>query len=72
MEKKYIIDRIEGNYIIVEHEDSSLSEISISKVIGDFKEGDILVQEEENFKVDKELTEIRRNKINHMMQNMWK
>ena len=38
---------------------------------GDFKEGDILIKEDEFFKVDSDLTKKRKEEIDHMLKNMW-
>lgn len=67
----YIIDRIEGNYAIIETYDGFIKEINSDKIQGDFKEGDVLLMEGEFFKVSEELTKERRKKIENIMKNMW-
>ena len=71
MNEKYIIDRIEGKYAIVEKENGDMCEILIENIKGIFNEGDILVKEWQSFKVDEELTKIRKDKINNIMKDMW-
>lgn len=71
MQKQYIIDRIEGEFVIIEDDDLQMRTISLKEVKGDPKEGDVLVKDGEFFRVDFELTKLRRDKINSMMKNMW-
>lgn len=69
--RKYILDRLEGNYAILENEDGSMIEINIDDIKGQFKEGDILIKEDKKFIVNKNLGEERREKIKKMMNNIW-
>ena len=71
MDEKYIIDRIEGNYAIIEKENGDMYKISIENIKGDFKEGDILINKGEYFEIDKKFTLNRKNEINDNMKNMW-
>ena len=71
MNRSFIIDRIEGDFAVVESNDGTMVNIPKNKIIGDFKEGDILVQNLEFFKVDSELTKKRKEEIEHMMKSMW-
>lgn len=71
MNEKYIIDRIEGDYAILERENGDMCKILVKSIKGNFNEGDILVREGEFFKQDEEFTKIRKDKINHIMKNMW-
>lgn len=70
-ERTYIIDRIEGDYIVCETYDSSMIDIRCDKIHGSFKEGDVLLEEEGFFKVSEELTEERRKNIENIMKNIW-
>lgn len=72
MNEKYVIDRIEGKYAILEKENGEMFEIFIENIEGNFNEGDILVKEGQLFKVNEELTKLRKEKINNIMKNMWK
>ena len=72
MNEKYVIDRIEGKYAILEKENGEMLEIFIENIEGNFKEGDILVKEGQSFKVNEEFTKLRKEKINNIMKNMWK
>ena len=71
MDEKYIIDRIEGNYAIIEKENGDMYKISIENIKGDFKDGDILINKGEYFEIDKKFTLNRKNEINDSMKNMW-
>ncbi|OVE67316.1 hypothetical protein CCS79_14440 [Clostridium diolis] len=72
MSEKYIIDRVEGNYVIIEKENGDIDKISIRNVTGDFKEGDILINiDNKYFKLDKKSTEIRKKQIHNKMKDMW-
>jgi len=71
--EKYIIDRVEGKYVIIEKENADIDKISISNVKGEFKEGDILINiDDKYFEVDKKFTEIRKKQIEDEMKDMWK
>lgn len=72
MNEKYIIDRIEGKYVILEKENGDMCEIFIENIEGNFNEGDILVKEGQSFKVNEEFTKLRKEKINNIMKDMWK
>jgi len=71
MDEKYIIDRVEGNYAIIEKENGDMYKISIENIKGNFNEGDILITRGEYFEIDKKFTLNRKNKINDSMKNMW-
>lgn len=72
MNEKYIIDRIEGKYAILEKENGEMFEIFIENIEGNFNEGDILVKEGQSFKVNEEFTKLRKEKINNIMKDIWK
>ena len=71
MESKYIVDRIEGDYAIVEKENGDMYRISIENIKGNFNEGDILIKKGEYFEIDKKFTLNRKNQIKNSMKNMW-
>ena len=43
MNGSFIIDRIEGSFVVAEADDGTMVNIPENKIIGDFKEGDVLV-----------------------------
>lgn len=71
MSEKYIIDRIENNYVILEKENGDMYKILAKNIQGNFQEGDILIKEGQCFKVDEDFTKSRKDKINNSMKNMW-
>ena len=71
MEEKYIIDRIEGNYAIVEKENGDMYKIFIENIKGNINEGDILIKKSEYFEIDKIFTLNRKNQVKNSMKNMW-
>lgn len=71
MHEKYIIDRVEGNYVIIEKENGDMYKISHENIRGDFKDGDILINKGEYFEIDKKFTLNRKKEINDSMKNMW-
>ena len=56
MESKYIVDRIEGDYAIVEKENGDMYKIFIENIKGNINEGDILIKKGEYFEIDKIFT----------------
>ncbi|BAB80302.1 hypothetical protein [Clostridium perfringens str. 13] len=70
--KKIIVDRIEGHFIVCEDEKENILELKKDDVIGDVKEGDVLVKGKEGkFCLDKALTEKRKKEIEDLMKGMW-
>lgn len=71
MNSSFIVDRIEGSFVVAEADDGTMVDIPENKIIGGFKEGDVLFKEGEFFKVDNELTKKRKEEIERIMKNMW-
>ena len=71
MSESFIIDRIESGFVVAETEDETMVNIPENLIKGDFKEGDILIKEDEFFKVDSDLNKKRKEEIDHMLKNMW-
>lgn len=72
MENKYIVDRIEENYVIIESYNGDMIEVLNFNIKSDIKEGDVLVKTGNIFIIDKKETLKRKQAINNMMKNMWK
>lgn len=70
-EKEFIVDRIEGNIVIVEN-NNSIIQINRIYINGEVKEGDILVKSNGIYEVDYNKTNLRKEKINSMMKEIWK
>lgn len=67
---KVIVDRFEGSYAVCEDEEQKMINIEIDKLPQGVKEGDVLIIEGDNIKVDKEETEIRRERIRRLMEDL--
>lgn len=61
-----IIDRIEGDFVVVEMEDKKIVNLPRC-LIPSSKEGDII-----SIEIDKEEINLRKNKIQKIMDNLWK
>jgi hypothetical protein len=73
MSHRYVIDRVERNYAIIEKENGDIYKISVENIKGNFKEGDILINiDDEFFEVSKEFTLNRKNKMDEIMKDIWK
>lgn len=67
----YIVDRIEGNLVLCENEQGRIVNITSSKIKGNPKEGDILIEENNIFYIDQQLTKKRKEYIENLMKGMW-
>lgn len=71
MKKRYTIDRIEDDIVMIEDEQENIIKISRDLIEGDFKEGSILCKEEFIFKVMVEEGISRKEKISKKVKGMW-
>ena len=71
MDKLYIVDRFEGDYIILETPDGSMVDVERNKVIGKVKEGDCLVKKKNHYWGIEKKTEKRGREIAEKMKGMW-
>ncbi len=70
--KKFIVDRIEGNSIVLEDEKQSIILIDINLFDTKPSEGDVVVEIDDNsFKVNEDATKERKSNINALMKGMW-
>ena len=60
-----IIDRIEGEYAVVELEDGNIIDVP-KELFNDAKEGDII-----DISINQELTDERKNEINDLMDDLF-
>ncbi len=67
----YILDRIEGQYAVMENEYGTLNNIPLKCLKGKIGEGNIYLKDERYFIFDEEATTKRRNQIDNIMENMW-
>jgi len=68
---RLIIDRFEGKFAVCERENKEMIDIERDKLPKDAKEGDILIIEGKQIKVDKAATEKRRKEIKKLMDSLW-
>ena len=71
MDKLYIVDRFEGDYIILETPDGKMIDVEKDNVIGKVSEGDCLIYKDNHFLLDEEKTKMRRKEIGDKMKGMW-
>lgn len=69
--KKFIVDRIEGNSIVLEDEKQGIILIDINLFDKQPKDGDVVVMCNNSFYVDEDATKDKKNKINSLMKGMW-
>ena len=70
--KKFIVDRIEGNSIVLEDEKQGIVLIDINLFDTKPSEGDVVVEIDDNsFKVNEDATKERKSNINALMKGMW-
>lgn len=69
----YIIDRIEGEMVVIEVNGDKMQDISKNDIIGSFKEGDVLIKEKDGkYKVDDIATQQRREQIQKKFKALFK
>ncbi|MGG7178156.1 DUF3006 domain-containing protein [Clostridium paraputrificum] len=71
MKEIYIVDRIEGEYVVLEAPNGDILNIEKALVAIGVNEGDCLIKEANYFKIDKEETIKRKESISTMMKGMW-
>ena len=70
--KKFIVDRIEGNSIVLEDEKQGIILIDINLFDTKPSEGYVVVEIDDNsFKVNEDATKERKSNINALMKGMW-
>ena len=68
---RYSIDRFEGNFAILEAENGETIGVERARLPREVGEGDIVVHEIGEFKVDAEATAARRARIREKMEALW-
>ena len=66
---KGIVDRIEGDFLVVELENLEMVDISIDQA-PEAKEGDVIIIEQDSITVDKEETRKREEKIRRLFNDL--
>lgn len=69
---KLVIDRIEGKIVICQKlENKEMIEINIEELPKEIKEGNVLILENGEYKIDIEEEEKRRKRIEEKTKNLW-
>lgn len=63
---KFIIDKIEESFVVVELKDKKMINMPIELLPLGAKEGDVL-----SIAIDKNETKLRRERINNLMNDLW-
>jgi hypothetical protein len=71
MDKMYVIDRIEGDYIVIESPGGDIINVKKEFLNDLAKEGDCLVKKDNYFIIDIEATEKRKVQIANKLKGMW-
>lgn len=68
---KYVIDRFEDHFAVCEDEEGKMINIERVKLPEDVKEGDIIFEDQEGFKIDSEETESQKERIEKLADELW-
>lgn len=68
---KYIINRFEGDYAVVEDENKLMMDIHLKDLPKEVQEGDVLVKIGDSYSVDLGETERRKKKIQELVDDLW-
>ena len=71
MEEKYIVDRFEENYAVIETKEKKMRNVNKKDLPKDIKSGDVLVNKDGKYKILKEETEKRTNYIKKLTNDLW-
>jgi len=71
MDEIYVIDRIEGHYIVIESPEGDIINVEKEFLKGKANEGDCLVKEDNYFIIDVEATQKRKAQIAQKLKGMW-
>lgn len=71
MEEKYIVDRFEENYAVIETKEKKMINVNKKDLPKDIKSGDVLVKKDGKYKILKEETEKRTNYIKKLTNDLW-
>lgn len=72
MDSLYIVDRIEGDYIVIESSTGEMINVKKEKIKGNAKDGDCLILKNDCFVIDEEATLQKTQKILKKVEGMWK
>lgn len=71
MREYYVVDRIEGEIIVLETFEGKMIKVNKSEVNSTIKEGDILFKDNKVYFFDEEATKKRRKIIKNISNDIW-
>ena len=71
MKEVFTVDRIEGDYFVIETPEEDIINVEKYLVESGAKEGDFLVKKDGHFRIDIEETKKRKEEISNLMKGMW-
>ncbi len=69
--KRWIVDRIEENIAVCEDEQGNMHSLPVDRLPEDIREGDCLVQQEDGYHIDRQLTQRRRQEMLDLQNSLW-
>lgn len=67
----YIVDRLEGIYVVLEKEDKTLVNMEKKLFPPEVKAGDVVYEQDGRFYINKEETGKRSERIRKLMDSLW-
>ncbi len=67
----YIVDRIEGTFVVCEREDKSFVDLKKSLFPDNVKAGDVVYEEKGRYLINQKETEQRSKRISKLMDSLW-
>lgn len=68
---KFIIDRIESQFVVCEDELGNIINLKKSIINGDLKEGSVIIEIDNKYNIDEEETKKRKEELARLMDGMW-
>lgn len=72
MNKRFIVDRIEANTIVLQTKNGKIVSVKKHKIKGVFLEGHILINKGDYYMSSKKKTKKRKDKMNNLLKGMFK
>ena len=67
---RLMVIRIEGNMAVCEKTDKSIVDIELTKLPGDVKEGDVLIEKDGNYELDLTQAEKRKKRVQALLDDL--
>lgn len=72
MDLYYIVDRIEGNFAVLETPEKNFIDIALSQLPEGIKPGDYIVKNNDNYTIDTKKTAEQNQIVLERMKKLWK